>query len=106
MRGPGPGLGGQCRSQTPLRTRAVLKQAGGLVEDVRLDFPLDLRIDRRTVVAQFDYFPPTLVSLAGALGIGLEVSIYPPDLEQLARRPAHSSSPKRTKPARRKRRPA
>jgi hypothetical protein len=73
------------------------------VEDVRLDFPLDLRIDRRTIFAQFDYFPPKLVSLAGALGVGLEVSIYPPDLEQLARR-RRKSSPKRTKPARSKRR--
>ena len=55
------------------------------VEDIRLDFPLDLRIDRKTNLAQFDYFPPKLVSLAGALGCGLEISIYPPDLEQLAR---------------------
>ena len=55
------------------------------VEDIRLDFPLDLLIDRRTVFTQFDYFPPELVSLAGVLGCGLEVSIYPRDLEQLAR---------------------
>lgn len=55
------------------------------VEDIRLDFPLDLRIDRKKVFAQFDYFPPELVSLAGALGCGLEMSIYPRDLEQLAR---------------------
>jgi hypothetical protein len=37
------------------------------------------------VFAQFDYFPPELVSLAGALGCGLEMSIYPRDLYQLAR---------------------
>jgi hypothetical protein len=55
------------------------------VEDMRLDFPLDLRIDRTTIVAQFDYFPPALISLAGALGLGLEVSIYPKDFEALAR---------------------
>jgi hypothetical protein len=54
------------------------------VEDIRLDFPLILRIDREQVFAQFDYFPPALVSLAGALGCGLEVSIYPRDLEELA----------------------
>jgi hypothetical protein len=55
------------------------------VEDMRLDFPVDLRIDRQKVMAQFDYFPPELVSRAGALGLGLELSIYPRDLEQLAK---------------------
>ena len=47
------------------------------VEDVRLDFSLDLRIDRHNVFAQFDCFPLELVSLAGAFGFGLELSIYP-----------------------------
>jgi hypothetical protein len=55
------------------------------VDDMRLDFRIDLRIDRKTVMAQFDYFPPELVSRAGALGLGLEISVYPKDLEELAR---------------------
>ena len=63
---------------------SILRAAPG-VEDIRLDFPIDLRIDRETVMAQFDYFPPELVSLAGALGLGLELSIYPVDFEELAR---------------------
>ena len=63
---------------------AALRSAPG-VDDLRLDFPLDLRIDRETVMAQSDYFPPELVSLAGSLGLALEVSIYPADLEELAR---------------------
>jgi hypothetical protein len=63
---------------------AMLRSAPG-VEDMRLDFPIDLRIDRKKVFAQFDYFPPELVSTAGALGLGLEISIYPRDFEQLAR---------------------
>ena len=62
----------------------ALRSAPG-VEDMRLDFPVNLRIDRETVMAQFDYFSPELVSLAGALGLGLEISIYPVDLEELAR---------------------
>ena len=43
---------------------SILRAAAG-VEDIRLDFPIDLRIDRETVLTQFDYFPPELVSLAG-----------------------------------------
>ena len=69
----------------------VLRAAPG-VEDMRLDFPLDLRIDRETVMAQYDYFPPELVSLAGALGLGLELSIYPVDLEELALARARDST--------------
>lgn len=61
------------------------------VEDVRLDFPIDLRIDRKKVFSQFDYFPPALVSLAGELGCGLELSIYPRDFERLARANAKAS---------------
>jgi len=63
----------------------MLRSAPG-VEDIRLDFPIDLRIDRQNVMAQFDYFPPELVSRAGALGLGLEISIYPRDFEELASR--------------------
>jgi hypothetical protein len=62
---------------------ATLRAAPG-VEDMRLDFPVNLRIDYRKTMAQFDYFPPELVSLAGAVGLGLELSIYPADLESLA----------------------
>jgi hypothetical protein len=71
------------------------------VEDIRLDFPLDLRIDRENVFTQFEYFPPALVALAGALGCGLEMSIYPRDLERLARR-RRTSSRKRSRTSRRK----
>lgn len=63
---------------------AKLRSSPG-VDDIRLDFPIDLRIDRHNIMAQFEYFPPELVSLAGLLGLGLEMSIYPPDLEALAR---------------------
>ena len=75
----------------------MLRSAPG-VEDIRLDFPVDLRIDRQTVMAQFDYFPPELVSRAGALGLGLELSIYPRDLEQLGKaKPAKRSRKARAK---------
>jgi len=55
------------------------------VEDMRLDFPVDLRIDYQNVMAQLDHFQLELVSRAGALGLGLEISIYPVDLEGLTR---------------------
>jgi hypothetical protein len=47
------------------------------VEDLTLDFPIELRIDGDRVAAQFDRFPASLVKLAGALGIALELSLYP-----------------------------
>jgi hypothetical protein len=47
------------------------------VEDIRLDFPSELRIGRNNVVAQFDYFPPELLKAAGDLGVGIELSTYP-----------------------------
>ncbi len=79
----------------------MLRAAPG-VDDMRLDFPVDLRIDRRKVLAQFDYFPPDLVSRAGAVGLGLELSTYPKDLEQLVRtRGKKATGAKRKKAAKR-----
>ena len=42
------------------------------VEDVTLDFG----ISRREVASQCDYLPPELVSIAGSLGLGIELSQY------------------------------
>lgn len=42
------------------------------VDDIRLDFGLSFR----KVCAQYEYFPPELIRLAGALGMGIEVSHY------------------------------
>ncbi len=47
------------------------------VEDVRLDFPYELRIGRLGIVGQCDYLPSTLLREAGNLGIGIELSLYP-----------------------------
>ena len=38
---------------------------------------LDFGIAKRDVIAQYDYFPPELLYLAGSLGIGIELSQYP-----------------------------
>jgi hypothetical protein len=53
-------------------------QATGKVADIRLDFPVKVRAGRE-VAAQFELFPAELVRKAGALGIALEVSLYPSD---------------------------
>jgi hypothetical protein len=63
--------------------------------DLRLDFPYESRIGtfvsspkssaspsgkskRDKIFAQFDFLPPELISRAGELGIGIEMSLYPP----------------------------
>jgi hypothetical protein len=47
------------------------------VESMYIDFGHYLRIDEETVVAQSDFLPPALLKLAGVLGIGIELSLYP-----------------------------
>ena len=42
---------------------------------------LDFGISQRDVAAQFDYFQPELVRIAGKLGLGLELSQYSIDNE-------------------------
>ncbi len=49
------------------------------VDDIRLDFPHTARLSEEVAV-QCDYFPPALIRLAGALGIGLELTLFPPDV--------------------------
>ena len=44
------------------------------VEEVTLDFG----VERRDVAVQCDFLPPELVRLAGSLGLGIELSQYPP----------------------------
>lgn len=46
-------------------------------EEAYLDFGVELRAGTEHVVVQVDYFPPKLVRLAGALSIGLMLSVYP-----------------------------
>lgn len=46
------------------------------VDDIRLDFPHDCRLTENCL-AQFDYLPPGLMRRVGALGIGIEMSLYP-----------------------------
>ena len=47
------------------------------VEDARLDFG----VERRDVAVQCDYLPPDLIRVTGQLGLGIELSQYPPRAE-------------------------
>lgn len=51
------------------------------VDFATLDFAIEIRIDLERVVYQFEHFPSELLKLAGNLGIGLDISLYPPPSE-------------------------
>jgi hypothetical protein len=44
------------------------------VEQVCLDFGIE---QRKKAIIQYEYFPPALITLAGRLGLGIEISFYP-----------------------------
>ena len=46
------------------------------IDTIRLDFAHSCRLSQQTA-AQFDYLPPALLLKAGALNIGIELSLYP-----------------------------
>jgi hypothetical protein len=47
------------------------------IQDVRLDFAVELRIDGNAVITQSEFFPADFLGLVGRVGLGLEFSIYP-----------------------------
>lgn len=53
------------------------------IDKAVLDFGIDLRIDRKKVLIQSDTFPNELLKLAGDLGLDIEFSLYPVDLEAI-----------------------
>jgi hypothetical protein len=53
------------------------------IEYAILDFGIYLRIDKKKVLTQSDRFPSELLKLAGDLGLEIELSIYPVDLEKI-----------------------
>ena len=46
-----------------------------------LDFGIHLRIDKKKIYLQSDRFPSELLKLAGDLGLDIELSIYPIDMQ-------------------------
>ena len=53
------------------------------IDNAILDFGIDLRIDRKNVLYQSDKFPSKLLKLAGDLGLDIELSIYPVDMQTI-----------------------
>jgi hypothetical protein len=53
------------------------------IDNAVLDFGIDLRIDRKNVLFQSDKFPSKLLKLAGDLGLDIELSIYPVDMQTI-----------------------
>lgn len=51
------------------------------IDDLRLDFACWLRIGAARIT-QSDYFPPSLLSIAGNLDVGIELSLYPKSREE------------------------
>ena len=60
--------------------RAIVATAG--VECVELDFPFAVRASEQSPLLQSVFLPPNLLALAGELGVGIEVSVYPPISER------------------------
>ena len=53
-------------------------------ETMKIDFPMNLRIGTNKIVVQSDGLPADLLFLAGALGVDIALTIYPPANDGLA----------------------
>jgi hypothetical protein len=60
--------------------RAIVATAG--VQYLWLDFPFASRASENPPLLQSVFLPPNLLALAGELGVGIEVSVYPPISER------------------------
>ena len=53
------------------------------IDHAIIDFGIYLRIDSVSVLTQSDKFPNKLLKLAGELGLDIELSIYPVDMQTI-----------------------
>jgi hypothetical protein len=53
-----------------------------------LDFGINLRIDKKKILLQSDRFPNELLKLAGDIGLDIELSIYPIELQDILQKRA------------------
>lgn len=52
------------------------------ISDIVLDFPYTCRLLSKNTITQSDSLPADLLKLAGYLGIRIEMSLYPPSLDE------------------------
>ena len=64
------------------------------IDNAVLDFGIDLRIDKKNVLTQTDKFPSELLKLAGDLGLDIELSIYPVELQIILEKQHSTTKPK------------
>lgn len=60
----------------------IIKQTKGIDLAV-LDFGISLRIDKKKIILQSDRFPNELLKLAADIGLDIELSIYPIEMEDI-----------------------
>jgi len=53
------------------------------IELAVLDFGINLQIDRKKILMQSERYPNELLKLAGDIGLDIETSIYPIDLQNI-----------------------
>ncbi len=47
-----------------------------VIDDIRLDFPIESRLMKLNLFSQCDFLPPELIKLSGEIGLGIEISQY------------------------------
>lgn len=80
-------LPGQIR-QTMAFLKRNQKELKKLTTFPGVEAAIDFGFTKRDVIIQFDRFPAELIRLAGALGLAIEISLYPP-----SENPPDSSKP-------------
>ena len=71
----------------------IIKQTKGIDLAV-LDFGINLRIDKKKILLQSDRFPNELLKLAGEIGLDIELSIYPIEIEVILEKQHRKRRPK------------
>lgn len=69
------------------------------VESACLDFAVELRMGYNKIALQSDTFPHELLKLSGDLKVDIEISLYPPDLDEKPRKSKIIRDSKRTSKA-------
>ena len=64
------------------------------IDHAILDFGINLRIDKKNILSQSDKFPSKLLKLAGDLGLDIQLSLYPVDMQEILEKQHSQKKPK------------